>query len=130
MRESDLRPTGFTVSVPLDQQRRYLRGGCFALAIMLRRKLIEKGFKPRIYGLFENDTFEGDTLHHAFVVVDGKAYDCRGELPLDAAAIGAGSAIGEGGEIRPITVSEINRRVVVDLHNIKREIGRYLSFTY
>lgn len=112
----------FSVQVPREEQRRYLRGGCFAFAVMLRRYLAQHGIKSRIYGLFD-----GTDCHHAFIVANGKAYDCRGEMKLDPAVIGAGSAIGTGGKIRPVTVKYLESYFDIDLYNIMREIDGYVT---
>lgn len=57
-------PDGFRVVVPGSQQMRYLRGGCYAFAIVLRRHLRARGFPAKLFGLFEEED-----CHHAFVVV-------------------------------------------------------------
>lgn len=116
----------FRVVVPAFEQRRYLSGGCYAFAIVLRKNLLKNGFAAKLFGLFD-----GDDCHHAFVVVDDKAYDCRGEMPLVSSVIGDGSLIGDG-DIKPITVKYLNDNYGVagsaQLYNILREMPKYLQF--
>lgn len=118
---------GFRIVVPESQQMRYLRGGCYAFAMVLRRHLRARGFPAKLYGLFD-----GEDCHHAFVVVNDKAYDCRGEMPLDPDVIGKGSAIEGHGEIKPITVKYLNDHHNVAgssyLYNISKEMQLYLRF--
>jgi hypothetical protein len=125
MRADQLQAKSFRVDVPLDQQRRFLRGGCFVFAITLLRSLKRKGIPAKLMGLFVDDV-----CHHAFLAHDGKAYDCRGELPLDAVAIGEGSLVGGRGDIRPLTVKQIQEIAELDFTNIEREMPRYLRFGY
>jgi hypothetical protein len=117
--------TSFSINVPVSEQRRFLRGGCFVFAITLMRALKRNGFKPKLMGLFADDR-----CHHAFVVMDGHAYDCRGKLELTSAAIGAGSLLGEDGTIKPLSIAEIKQHHDLDFTNIKREMPRYLRFYF
>lgn len=123
MPDNDPAPKTFRVVVPPSQQGRFLRGQCFAFAIMLRRHLAAHGINGKLYGLFEDAD-----CHHAFVKVKDKAYDCRGEMAFTPEAIGEGSIIGDIGEIKPVTATYLRQNYDVDLSNIKREINRYVIF--
>lgn len=86
------------ILAPAHIRTRYLRGGCYALALALH-----KATKLPLCGLYEAGT---DDLHHAFVrdPATGMALDIRGLLPLDQEA--EGSAV-EVPDYRPIRRADI-----------------------
>lgn len=109
------------VSLAPDHIRnRYLRGGCFALAIELHRKT---GLP--LWGLMLDEE-----LHHAFVA-DGDAdlaIDIRGQMPIDA--VSKGARYEDGLEAREITEEKIMETVFSfdpeELREARRSINDYL----
>lgn len=85
------------------EQRRYMRGGCLAFAIALKREL-----GLAIYGLI--DTVDGvEEWHHAFGVDEALniAIDARGVLPVDAEVISEGMMRRGAVSVRKAPIKEI-----------------------
>lgn len=113
------------IRIPERHRDRYLRGGCFAFANELRRHIHrEIGVTLPLRAVW----VDGEP-HHAFLIdVDRQcAYDARGRLPLDLAAISAGSAFEGAGEIAPITVRQMREWArSMDGQNARMDIARYV----
>jgi len=95
---------------------RYLRGGCLAYAIALKREL-----GLALYVLVDRHGGREDWVH-AFVADPdrGVALDVRGTMPLDAAALAAGASVVGKISVRPATAKEISFRM--DRYPTAREI--------
>lgn len=115
-----------SIRIPSARQGIYLNGGCFVFAAELRRHVRRETGR-----MLEMKALWKDGLpHHAFLVdpEDGCAYDARGRLPLDAAAIGAGSRFGDDAEIAPVTLAQMKRHALhMDPHNSRIDISQYVT---
>jgi hypothetical protein len=118
-----------SIRIPKPAQERYLRGGCFAFARELRQHVRrETGVVLRLCALWVDGRPE-----HVFAIDPeaGCAYDARGRLPLDAAALGEGSLCAGAGEIGPITIAQMREWArSMDGHNARLDISRHVSIVH
>lgn len=113
------------IRIPERNRGGYLRGGCFVFAYELRRHIRQKiGMMLPLRAIWVDDA-----PHHAFLIGECGtcAYDARGRLPLDLAAISKGASFEGTGEIRPITVAQMREWArSMDGHNARLDIARYV----
>jgi len=115
-----------SIRIPVREQSRYLRGGCFAFAQELRRHVRRKtGKMLDLRALWVDGRPE-----HAFLVDQeaDRAYDARGCMPVDVAILAEGSACAHLGTIAPITIAQMREWArSMDPHNARLDIGRYVD---
>jgi hypothetical protein len=97
-------------------ENRYLRGGCVAFAVALKREL-----NLPVYALV--DLVNGREFWvHAFVADEeqGLAVDVRGPMELDARVVARGTSITGTPHIRPTTIKDLSWQL--DRHPTETEI--------